>query len=89
MTVAVSAAEDADEGGGDPDGCGQADGAAADADHEQSQELAERGYAHMFELSQGLATAVGDAVAAKLPQGGPATGGGGLAGAQGLPAPRR
>ena len=32
----------------------------------------------MFELSQGLATAVGDAVAAKLPQGGPATGGGGL-----------
>ena len=53
--------------------------AYAAEDYQQSQELAERGYAHMFELSQGLATAVGDAVAVKLPQGGPATGGGGLA----------
>ena len=53
--------------------------AYAAEDYEQSQELSERGYAHMFELSQGLATAVGDAVAVKLPQGGPATGGGGLA----------
>ena len=53
--------------------------AYAEGDFAQSQELAERGYAHMFELSQGLATAVGDVVAAKLPQGGPATGGGGLA----------
>ena len=51
---------------------------AAD-DLDESQALAERGYAHMFELAQGLATAVGDTVAAKLPQGGPATGGGGLA----------
>jgi hypothetical protein len=54
--------------------------AYAAADYDESQALAERGYAHMFELSSGLATAVGDAVAAKLPQGGPATGGGGLAG---------
>ena len=53
--------------------------AYAAGDFDESQALAERGYAHMFELSQGLATAVGDAVAAKLPQGGPATGGGGLA----------
>ena len=53
--------------------------AYAEQDHDQSQALAERGYAHMFELSQGLASAVGDAVAARLPQGGPATGGGGLA----------
>ena len=54
--------------------------AYAAGDFDESQALAERGYAHMFELSQGLATAIGDAVAAKLPQGGPATGGGGLAG---------
>ncbi len=54
--------------------------AYAEGDYDQSQALAERGYTHMFELSQGLAAAVGDAVAAKLPQGGPATGGGGLAG---------
>ena len=54
--------------------------AYAEQDYDQSQALAERGYAHMFELSQALASAVGDAVAAKLPQGGPATGGGGLAG---------
>jgi hypothetical protein len=54
--------------------------AYAAGDHDESQALAERGYAHMFELSQGLAAAVGDAVAAKLPQGGPATGAGGLAG---------
>ena len=53
--------------------------AYAAGDFDESQALAEQGYAHMFELSQGLATAVGDAVAAKLPQGGPATGGGGLA----------
>jgi hypothetical protein len=54
--------------------------AYAAGDHDESQALAERGYAHMFELSQGLAAAIGDAVAAKLPQGGPATGAGGLAG---------
>ena len=54
--------------------------AYAAGDFAESQALAERGYAHMFELSQGLASAVGDVVAAKLPQGGPATGGGGLAG---------
>ena len=54
--------------------------AYAAGDLEQAQVLAERGYAHMFELSQTLATAIGDAVAARLPQGGPATGGGGLAG---------
>jgi hypothetical protein len=51
----------------------------AQQNYAESQALAERGYAHMFELSQSLAAAVGDAVAAKLPQGGPATGGGGLA----------
>ena len=54
--------------------------AYAAGDFAESQALAERGYAHMFGLSQGLASAVGDVVAAKLPQGGPATGGGGLAG---------
>lgn len=54
--------------------------AHAQQDHRQSQALAERGYEHMFELSQGLATAIGDTVAARLPSGGPATGGGGLAG---------
>lgn len=54
--------------------------AYAAGDLDRSQSLAERGYDHMFELSQALATAVGDAVAAGLPQGGPATGGGALAG---------
>jgi hypothetical protein len=53
--------------------------AYAAGDLEQSQVLAERGYTHMFELAQTLAVAIGDAVAARLPQGGPATGGGGLA----------
>ena len=53
--------------------------AYAEGDFDESQALAERGYAHMFELSQNLASAVGDAVAARLPRGGPATGGGGLA----------
>ena len=58
---------------------GQAD--AHDAgDHVQAQRVSQEGYVHMFALSQRLAEAIGDAVAAKLPQGGPATGGGGLAG---------
>lgn len=58
---------------------GQAD--AYDAgDHVQAQRVSQQGYVHMFALSQRLAEAIGDAVAAKLPQGGPATGGGGLAG---------
>ena len=52
--------------------------AYAAGDVDESQALAERGYAHMFGLSQELATAVGAAVAPTLPRGGPATGGGGL-----------
>jgi hypothetical protein len=48
-------------------------------DLEEAQAQAEQGYVHMFELSQALATAIGDVVAAKLPQGGAATGGGGWA----------
>ena len=51
----------------------------ATEDLDEAQAQAEQGYVHMFELSQALATAIGDVVAAKLPQGGPATGGGGLA----------
>lgn len=52
--------------------------AYAEGDLDQAQAQAEQGYAHMFQLSQTLADAVGDAVAARLPQGGAATGGGGL-----------
>jgi hypothetical protein len=48
-------------------------------DLDEAEAQAEQGYVHMFELSQTLATAIGDAVAAKLPQGGAATGGGGQA----------
>lgn len=57
----------------------QADAYAAD-DHAEAQRLSAIGYAHMFGLAQTLATAIGDAVASRLPQGGAATGGGGLAG---------
>ena len=57
----------------------QADAYAA-GDVQRSQEIAGRGYAHMFQLSSQLATAIGDAVAARLPTGGAATGGGALAG---------
>ena len=53
--------------------------AYADEDFPASEQEAERGYKHMFQLSQTLAIAMGDVVAATLPQGGPATGGGGLA----------
>lgn len=53
--------------------------AYAQGDLDEAQAQAEQGYAHMFALSQTLADAVGDAVAARLPQGGAATGGGGLA----------
>ena len=53
--------------------------AYAAGDLQQSQLLAEQAYAHMFELAQTLAVAIGDVVAARLPTGGPATGGGGLA----------
>jgi len=56
----------------------QADAYAED-DLMRAQELSEMGYAHMFALSQTLATAIGDTVAARLPRGGAATGGGALA----------
>jgi len=42
--------------------------------------MATHGYDHMFELSQSLATAIGDAVAQRLPTGGVRTGGGAMAG---------
>jgi hypothetical protein len=51
----------------------------ATGDLDEAQAQAEEGYGHMFELSQTLATAIGDVVAARLPQGGVATGGGGQA----------
>ncbi len=51
-----------------------------EGDHVQAQRVYQEGYVHMFELSQELATAIGNTVAAKLPQGGAATGAGGLAG---------
>jgi len=54
--------------------------AYAEDDLDEAQAQAEQGYDHMFALAQTLATAVGDAVAAQLPSGGAATGGGGLAG---------
>lgn len=53
--------------------------AYAQGDLAEAQAQAEQGYTHMFELSQTLADAVGDAAAARLPRGGAATGGGGLA----------
>lgn len=49
-------------------------------DHVQAARVYQEGYVHMFELSQELATAIGNTVAAKLPQGGAATGAGGLTG---------
>jgi len=54
--------------------------AYAEDDLDEAQAQAEQGYTHMFELASALAVAVGDTVAAKLPSGGAATGGGGLAG---------
>ena len=51
-----------------------------EGDHVAAQRVYQEGYVHMFELSQELATAIGNTVAAKLPQGGAATGGGGLTG---------
>ena len=48
-------------------------------DHGRAQQLAASGYRHMFTLAQTLAEAVGDEVAAQLPQGGAQTGGGGTA----------
>ena len=53
----------------------QADAYAA-GEMPTAQQLAAQGYVHMFKLAQTLATAIGDTVAARLPQGGPATGGG-------------
>jgi hypothetical protein len=55
--------------------------ALAAEDPERAQEQVITGYRHMFAVAQQLATAVGDAVAARLPTGGAATGGGGSAAA--------
>ena len=52
-------------------------------DFARSQTVATEGYRHMFGLSQALADAIGDEVAARLPRGGVQTGAGGLV------APRR
>ena len=54
--------------------------AYAEADYEEAQRQSEAGYDHMIELASTLAVAIGDTMAAQLPQGGPATGGGGTAG---------
>ncbi len=54
--------------------------AYAAKDTTKAQQAATHGYDHMFELSQSLATAIGDAVAQRLPTGGVQTGGGGMAG---------
>ena len=54
--------------------------AYAEADYEGAQRQSEAGYDHMIELASTLAVAIGDTMAAQLPQGGPATGGGGTAG---------
>jgi len=54
--------------------------AYAAKDKTKAQQAATHGYDHMFELSQSLATAIGDAVAQRLPTGGVQTGGGGMAG---------
>lgn len=54
--------------------------AYAAGDLEESQSEADAGYAHMIELGQTLAVAVGQTTAARLPQGGAATGGGGTSG---------
>ncbi len=51
----------------------------ATGDQAGARTIASAGYDHMFMLSQTLATAIGDAVASRLPQGGAQTGGGGLA----------
>ncbi len=54
--------------------------AYAAKDTTKAQQAATHGYDHMFELSQSLATAIGDAVAQRLPTGGVQTGGGAMAG---------
>jgi len=54
--------------------------AYAAMDKTKAQQMATHGYDHMFELSQSLATAIGDAVARRLPTGGVQTGGGAMAG---------
>jgi hypothetical protein len=53
--------------------------AYAEEDYAESQEQADAGYAHMIQLASTLAVAIGDTMAAQLPQGGAATGGGGTA----------
>jgi hypothetical protein len=50
--------------------------AYAAKDYAKAQDVAATGYAHMFMLAETLADAVGDVVAARLPHGGPQTGGG-------------
>jgi hypothetical protein len=54
--------------------------AYAAEDYEKSQQEADAGYAHMMQLAGVLAVAIGETQAARLPQGGAATGGGGTAG---------
>jgi hypothetical protein len=57
--------------------------AAANKDYAKSHDLAYKAYQDMFGLSKQLSAAFGETVAAKLPQGGAETGGGGTAGAAG------
>lgn len=57
----------------------QQEDAYRSADQEAAQRASSESYGHMFQLSQVLADAIGDAVASRLPRGGAQTGGGGLA----------
>jgi hypothetical protein len=57
--------------------------AYAQADYGKAHEISYGGYQHMFMIAGVLADAIGANVAAKLPRGGAATGGGGLAGTRG------
>jgi hypothetical protein len=65
---------------------GQVDAFAA-RDYPRAQDLANQTYPKVFGLARGLADAFGATVAARLPQGGAQTGGGGMAGAPPLAEP--
>jgi hypothetical protein len=59
--------------------------AFAERDYSTAHELSFDAYQHMFALAAQAATAIGDTVAAQSPTGGPQTGAGGMAAAQGAP----
>ena len=59
--------------------------AYAERDYATAHELSLDAYQHMFALAAQAATAIGDTVTAQSPTGGPQTGAGGMAAAQGAP----